>query len=440
MKRVLLLMMLNLLVFIANTVAQTSSGNQEDFNEGQFYFNREEYQDALYFYVKLVEKDSMNANFNFKVGECYLNIPGKEHLAVPYFEKSILKLVPKKKYNKKDFNEKNAPLHAYFYLGNAYRMDNQLNKALDCYAKFLSSPYFYGNYNQEVVEQEMKSCQRAKIIQDAPLDLEKVNLGPAINSIFSEEMPVVSGDGNTLVFIRHLKFYDAVFYSVKSTAGWKESVNIDPEIVSDGDLYPSGLSFDGSKLLLIKKNPDNSSIYISYLRNAVWTKAVPLQDKINTLGDETFASFGPREESIYLSSNRPAGKGDYNIYVSRQSAKGLWGKPKNIGKPINTEYDEQDPIVCDNGGVLFFCSKGQYNMGGYDIFYSILKNGKWTLPVNIGYPINDTRDNMIFYPTNECKQGYMAITDSTGYGESDIYMVTIKTKSVINIENSTIDK
>jgi hypothetical protein len=434
MKRVLLFMLINLFGLIANSSGQSNPASREDFDEGQFFFNRGEYQDALYFYLKLVKQDSLNANFNFKVGQCYLNLPGKEHLAVPYFERSIQKVVPKNKYDQKEFSEINAPLHAYFYLGNAYRMDNQLNKALDCYTKFLNLPYFWGNYNQEVVDEEIKSCQRAKIIQDAPLDLEKTNLGPAVNTSFSEEMPVISGDGNTLVFLRHLKFYDAVFYTVKSQNQWKEAVNIDPQIVSDGEFYPSGLSFDGTKLLLIRKNTNNNSIFLSSLNGDLWSKAVQVDGKINSLGDETFASFGPNGKSIYLSSNRPGGKGDYNIYVSDLSSNGLWGKPKKLGKPVNTKFDEQDPILSCNGNVLFFSSKGQYNMGGYDIFYSILKDGNWSLPVNLGYPINDTRDNMLFYPAELCNQGYMAISDSSGYGESDIYLVTIKTKSVLNIE------
>jgi tetratricopeptide (TPR) repeat protein len=425
---------------MTNIIGQSAPENHEDFDEGQFFFNRDEYQDALFFYLKLIEHDSMNANFNFKIGECYLNLPGKEYLAVPFFEKSIFNLVPKKKYNKKDINERNAPLHALFYLGNAYRMDNQLNKALDCYAKFMDSPYFWGNYNQDVVEQEIKSCERAKVIQDAPIDLEKINLGPAINSTFSEEMPVVSGDGNTLVFLRHLKFYNAVFYSVKVNNAWREAVNINPEILSDGDFYATGLSFDGSKLLLIKKDSDNSEIYISYLKNDVWSKAALLENKINSSHNVTFGSFGPNEKSIYLSGNRSGGRGDFDIYVSKITSNGSWGRPKALGKPINTKFDEQNPILCSKGEVLFFTSKGQFSMGGYDIFYSYLSEGKWSLPVNIGYPINDTRDNMLFYPTEQCRKGYMAINDSTGYGESDIYLVTIKSKSVLNLEKINGDK
>jgi tetratricopeptide (TPR) repeat protein len=440
MRKVLLLIIINLLGLAVYINGQSYPESLEDFNEGQFFFNRGEYQDAVFFYLKLVNYDSLNANFNFKVGECYLNIPGKEHLAIPYFERSLKNLVPKKKYNKRDFNERNAPLHACFYLGNAYRMAGQLNKALDCYSKFLDSPYFWGNYNQDIVEQEIKSCERAKIIQDAPLEIEKINLGPNINTGFTEELPVISGDGNTLVFMRNLKFYDAVFYSTKNTDGWKEAININPQILSDGEFYPTGLSSDGRQLLLIKKEDDSREIYISYLQGDTWTKAVPLGNKINSNSNASFASFGPDCKSIYLSSVHSGSKNGYDIFVSYLSSKGEWGRPKNIGKPINTDFDEQNPIVCNKGQVLFFCSKGHYNMGGYDIFYSNFVNGIWSLPVNIGYPINDTRDNFLYYPTEECKSGYIALNDSTGFGLSDIYYIKIKSNSVLNFQKDIDDK
>lgn len=436
MKKVLFISLINVFGLMGGFIfGQSHPASQDDFNEGQFFFSHGDYNEAVYFYLRLVHDDSLNANFNFKVGECYLNIAGKEPQAVPYFERSVQKLVPKKKYSKRDFNERNAPLHALYYLGNAYRMSDQLNKALDCYNKFMGSPYFWGNYNQDIVEQEIKSCEQAKIIQDAPLDMDKIHLPKTINSDYIEEMPVVSGDGNSLVFLRHLKFYNAVFYSVKISGEWSEAVNINPQIVSDGEFYATGLSFDGTQMLLIKSDPENSDIYISNLKDNFWSKAAILGNKINSIGNESFASFGPDGKSIYLSSDRSGGKGGYDIYVSDLTSSGEWGRPKNLGKVINTEFDEQNPIVCNNGQILIFSSKGHYSMGGYDIFYSLLKDGKWTAPINIGYPINDTRDNLLFYPTQQCREGYMALYDTAGFGESDIYFIRIKSKSVLNNEN-----
>lgn len=415
--------------------SQRSVADLEDFQEGQYFFEREDYEDAVGFYIRLLEKDSLQANFNFKVGECYLNIPGKEHLAVKYLERASKKVVPKKEYDKNNFNERKAPLHAYFYLGNAYRMANKLDKALEMYNKFLDSPYFWGNYNQNVVEKEIKSCERAKIIQDAPVQFIEINTIDNINSDFIETNPVISGDGKTMVFLRQLKFYNAVFYTVANANGWGTPVNINPEILSDGEFYPTGLSFKGDQLLLVKKEAEDNDIYISKLVDGKWTTAIELGNNINSISDESFASFGPENKSIYLSSNRRGGHGGYDIYISKMTSDSGWSNPKNLGKTINSEYDEQNPVFCPENQSLYFCSNGHYNMGGYDIFYCNLSDEKWSQPINMGYPINSTRDNTWFYPTGNGREGYCILSDPDGSSQGDISYIKITSESILNYED-----
>jgi len=425
----------------SSVISQTREELLEYFEEAQYFFNRGDFEDAVYFFLKLVEADSLNANYNFKLGESYLNIPGKEHKAIPYFETSLRNVVPKKSYKKRSIDETAAPLHVYFYLGNAYRMNNRLDKALESYMKFIDSPFFYGNYNQNVVDREIKSCERAKIIQDAPLAYEKINLGIAINSDFYEEKPVVSGDGNTLVFIRRLKFYDAIFFSVKVNNEWQTAQNINPQILSDGEYYPTGLSSDGRSLLLIKKEEDSHDVYISFFDGTVWSKAERLGNRINSLFNEIHAGFGADDHILYITSNRKGGKGGYDIYSSRQNANGEWSKPKNLGRQINTEFDERDACYCTDQNVLFFSSQGHYTMGGYDIFYSKKIEKKWQIPLNLGYPINNTRDNLFYSPVKDnCREGYYSMVEEDGLGEADLYLIQITSKNTLNFSESGTDE
>lgn len=407
------------------TYGQEITNPQELFDEGQYFFQREDYSEALYFFKQLTKKVPGNANYNFKVGECYLNIPGQEYLAVKYFEVAVEKIKPKKEYKARDFNEDSAPLHAYFYLGNAYRMDGQLDQALKAYNRFIDSPYFINNYNLNVVEIEMFSCERAKIIQDTPIEMQKKKLDGQFNSEFSEFHAVKSTDGKSMVFIRGLKFYDAIFYSVKTEEGWSKPLNINEEIVSDGDYYPTGLNKDGTKLLLVREKDLNSDIYISELKNGKWTPAEKLQGKINTAVQETFASFGNSDNEIYFISDRQGGKGGKDIFLSQLNDKGQWDKPKNLGKVVNTELDEETAVICEDGNTLFFSSKGHFNMGGYDIFYTYKENGKWVNPRNIGYPLNTTRDDLFYIVNNTCKTGLYSVIDRET-GVADIYEITVQ--------------
>ena len=400
---------------------------KELFEDAEYFFWSEDYQEALYYYLKLINQDPDNANFNFKTGVCYLNLPGKEPQGIPYFEKATQNLTEKKEYKRKSFTERRAPLHALFYLGNAYRINNELDKALETYDKFVSSPWYEGEYNITVVENEIESTERAKIIKDSPTSISQHNVGAPVNSELAEFNPVLSADGNTLVFMRSLKFYDAIFFTTFQNGAWIKPVNIGPMVGSDGDMYPTGLSADGKSLLLIKKQNNNDDIYISEYNGATWNKAIPVSDKINTRGNEIHASFSDDGLKIFYSSDRRRGEGGFDIWVSEKGAT-EWKKPKNLGETINTEFDETTPFTVNNGQTIYFSSKGHYNMGGFDIFYSNVENKEWKTPVNIGYPINTTGDNQFFVPLEKGKKAWMSLKKNGGMGNEDIYSIDIHSK------------
>lgn len=398
---------------------------KEFFEEGEYFFNRNDFKEAVYYFLKLMDYQPDNASFNFKIGECYLNIPGQETLAIPYLEKAIKHLTEKNKYKKRSFDETNAPLHALFYLGNAYRIDNQLDKALKAYNTFVLSPFYAGNYNVTIVENEIKSCERAKIIEDNPVRIIEIHLPENINTSASELYPVVSFDEKRLVFVRRLKFYDAIFFSLRENDIWADPVNITPDIGSDGDFYPVSLSKTGGELYLVRRLENSSDIYVSYYKDNRWTKAEKLGKHINSSANEIAASISGDGSLLFFASDRKSGKGGYDLFVARKTASGEWGKAKNLGKTINTPFDETSPVVVKNGKVLFFSSKGHFNMGGFDIFYSIRENNKWTTPVNIGSPVNNTGDNEFYYVVSDGKAGYMSRFPENETSE-DIYKLLIQ--------------
>lgn len=419
--------LLTLVLLFASLISysQEISDPKELYEEAQYFFQREDYKEALYFYKRLIQKTPDNANFNFKVGECYLNIAGQEYLAVSYLKKAVLSIEAKNEYKSYDYNEENAPLHSYFFLGNAFRAAGELDSALTWYAKYIDSPYFHYNYNLGVVEAEVKSCERAKIIQDTPVKIAKSAIDPDINTDYSEFNPLRSKDGNSLIFMRGLKFYDAIFYSVKKEGVWSKPININPDVVSDGDYYPTGVNSDGTKMLLTREADLNADIYISYLKGGSWTKAERLRGKINSAVFETYATFGASDDIIYLVSDRQGGPGGKDIFYSTLGAKDKWSRPKSIGKVINSKEDEDTPVICDDGKTLFFSSESHYNMGRYDVFYSFYEDNTWSIPRNIGSPVNTTRDDVFYIVDETCLSALFSIIDpETGY--SDIYSIKLE--------------
>jgi hypothetical protein len=396
------------------------------FNEGQYFLNRKDYREAAFYFTQVVDAMPDNANFNFKLGECFMNIPGSEAKAIPCFEKAILHIEGKKQYDRKDFAEANSPLHAYFYLGNVYRMNNRLDDALKAYNTFINSPFYYGNYNETIVENEIKSCERAKIIQDNPVGLEEQALDTVINTDASEIYPVVTGDEGTLVFVRKLKFYDAIFLTTRQDGTWSSLQNLNPVIGSDGDFYPTCLSANGNELYFVKTGI-NSDIWVSVRNDAGWTKAVKLNKHVNTKGDETSAWISADGKTLYFASSRKRSIGGRDIYFVRRDNSGQWGRAHNLGKVINTPFDEDNPCLTNNDLTLFFSSKGHYSMGGYDIFYSTCDDHNWSEPVNLGFPVNNTSDNLGFIALKGGKTGYYSkINPHDPLRESDVFHVTFK--------------
>jgi hypothetical protein len=77
------------------------------------------------------------------------------------------------------------------------------------------------------------------------------------------------------------------------------------------------------------------------------------------------------------------------------NGKNLWMEPVNLGNIINTDGDEMSPFIHFDGRTLYFASDGRVGMGGFDIYMTRMKDdSSWTVPQNLGYPINTYNDEM----------------------------------------------
>lgn len=392
--------------------------------DGDFFFLDEDYQEAIFYYLRLVDTDWMNENIQYKMGICYLNIPGEEYKAIPFLEKAIENTTGK--YRERFSDETRAPAHAYFYLARAYQYNNELDKALDMYNRFKALPEFEGNYNVGMVDAEIEACEKAKIIQDIPISIDYQNIGSPVNTERDNNFPVVSRDETFLVFVSELAFYDGVFTSRKIGGEWTEPENITPQIESDGDVVPTGLSADGKEIYLVKGEENDRDVYVSRLENGFWSKMERLNDNVNSNRAESHASISTDGKTLYFTSNRRGGVGGMDIWKSEKIPGGDWGPAVNLGPGINSEYDEECPFLTGNDTLLVFSSRGHYNMGNFDIFYSKkLDDGSWSVPTNIGFPLNTTGDDYFYAPAGGMNQGYMAKKLPEGAGGMDIYRYEI---------------
>ncbi len=416
----------NVLLFtiFISVLSQTQNELKEMFLEAESYFLFEEYKDALPLYQKILLAEPENYNVSYKIGICYLNDPYQKEKSIPYLEEAVLHT--RSDYRENSFREKQTPPEAYYYLGNAYRINNRLEEAIKTYRKFknILDPAIY---DSDLVDKQIQSCRAAIRMKANPNYIVKENLGEEINSRFAEINPLVSGDESTLVFTKKLQFYDAVFYSRKENDNWSYPINLTPYFELDGNSYCTGLSWDGTEIFVYRSDGFDGNIYYSARTGDNWSRLEKLNDHINTKYWESHASLSPDGKTLYFTSNRKGGYGGLDVYQSKRSEKTDWGNPVNLGPVVNSEYNENTPFVTGDGKTLYFSSQGHYNMGGYDIFYTtLLSNGRWARPLNAGYPVNSTDDDLFFVPVKNGEYAYYSMFDySEGYGLDDIYRFEI---------------
>lgn len=402
---------------------------KETFLEAEYYVLYEDYKEALTLYLDLYNNGYNNAYINHRIGECYLQIPGQKQKSITFLEEACKKLSFTIKEG--SIKETKAPMRTLFYLAIAYQTDNQLDKAIKTFNEFKDRLAEENIYTTDYIERQIEACETAKKLMNTPIDVVEENIGSSINDNFSNVRPVISEDENHLIYISKKKFYDAIYYCFKENGQWTTPINITPDLKSDGDYYPCYLSCDGTTLLLYRDQNFNKDIYISHFKNNKWSIPEKLNRHINSRYQETFASITKDKKTIYFVSDRKGGNGGTDIYRSKfDEDKQDWGKAENLGSVINTPLDEENPIVCGEKNILYFSSQGHINMGGFDIFTSHYLYNNWAKPTNLGYPINNTDDNISFFPIKNGKYFYVSKFDSNGFGQEDIVRLNILSSNI----------
>lgn len=129
---------------------------------------------------------------------------------------------------------------------------------------------------------------------------------------------------------------------------------------------------------------------------------------------------------IYYTSDRLGGFGGKDIYYSILKD-GKWTKPKNTGKVINTPGDEKFPFVHDDG-TLYFSSNGHQGLGGLDIYRAIKNDsGRVTNILNLGLPFNSSSDDFGYFLDSNYYKGFISSDRINGKGSDDIYAFEYET-------------
>ncbi len=419
----LILQLITFVILPSAASSQSASEMRNIFSQAESYYLFEEYELANQLYILLETPDNMN--IKYKIGVCYLNIPGEKEKSIPYLEAAVKTA----SYDAKpeSFKEMRAPLDALFFLAKAYMINNELEKALNTFQTFnklaRETKTKGGMQNLEYTDQQIQACKNAIQFQENPVMFSKTSLGDNFTQGSINDNAAVSFDGNTIVYTERRGIVNVIFYSRKERGIWQPPIEITAEINAGEDCSSCSLNKDGTELFLYKIDNFDGAIYSSNYVNGAWTPIKKLNRNINTKFYESHAAISYDGKKLYFTSNRDGGQGNLDIYVSEKDETGDWGPAENLGAAINTPYMEDTPFITQNDSVLYFSSEGHNSMGGYDNFKSQKIGSVWKTPSNLGFPINSTDDDKFYQPVNNGRNAYYTLT--TDYKKRDIFYLGI---------------
>lgn len=259
-----------------------------------------------------------------------------------------------------------------------------------------------------------------------------VNLGDSVNSAVSEYYPALTIDNSQLIFTRRVRNYNEDFYETRQENGkWSAARGLTGQINSNLNEGAQSISQDGEWLVFTGCNfPDgygSCDLYISYLTPQGWSEPENLGNKINTDAWESAPSLSPDKRDLYFASRRPDGYGGADIWVSHRLANGRWSDPENLGPEINTSGDESCPFIHADNQSLYFVSNGLTGYGGDDLFVARKgPKGSFSLPKNLGYPINTIENEGSLVITADGSTAYYASDRADSRGGLDLYTFTLR--------------
>ncbi|MBE0662012.1 MAG: PD40 domain-containing protein [Bacteroidales bacterium] len=382
-------------------------------------YTKRDFCQALISVSKALRSDNKFIEAYLLAGDISLEMKDQSS-AITYYEKAI------------NLNPSHFP-PANYILGNLYYNTSQYDKAL-------SSFKYYAGFRLSadeklLVQKRIELAEQALELKSRPVLFEPVNLCHNINTENDEYVNAISADGQSLIFTvrtpnqepRSLKQFREEFYvSQLENYNWQKAKPlrfITANSVSEGAL---ALSYDNKFIFFTScHQPDgfgSCDLYYSKRQGDLWSEPQNLGPIINSSSWESQPSLSSDGRTLYFASSRPGGFGGSDIWKSVLQTDGTWSRPENLGDVINTAEDEMSPYIHADGQTLYFSSKGHPGLGGADLFISRLQPTlSWSEPMNLGYPINTTSDEINIIIDPQGMHGYISSSLPQGKGGYDIY-------------------
>jgi OmpA-OmpF porin, OOP family len=375
------------------------------YQEAAAMIKRVQYPESIEPLKKALERDQNFIEAWQALGLCYSKINEMEE-AIKCYEKPIAI----------DLNSRRVP-RSYFALADLYFITENYQKALD-YANLYIEKRQNDTQNIRTLETIIQNSKYVLQATKNPLPYNIKPLSGKANYFQKQYFPVLTVDQRSLFFTGRTRDENIYISRLDENGEWGLPSPLSNNINTPMNEGACTISADGRTLIFTscqgRAGFGSCDLYISYKSGNDWSVPDNLGIDVNSSSWDVQPTLSADGRTLYFVSDRPGGRGGKDIWKTFKDEKDLWVSPVNLGASINTPFDEISPFIHVNGESLYFSSKGHPGMGGYDIFMSELSGDKWSIPRNLGYPLNDHYDQVSLYITSDGLKGYYAIERHEG--------------------------
>ncbi|MBA3681185.1 MAG: OmpA family protein [Bacteroidetes bacterium] len=208
-------------------------------------------------------------------------------------------------------------------------------------------------------------------------------------------------------------YFCDVYTSTIDDTIWQRPVNFGRPV--NTSLHEGASYFTKDGVMLFTRWSDNNKseafIYMARSIEGKFYDAMKLGTNVNLPGYKSQQPFVSTDGTkLFFSSNRPGGKGGFDIWMAPIDGNGFIGEAQNLKEPINTAGDEVTPFLHDLSNTLFFASNGMQGLGGLDIFKSSLNvdDSVYMYPINLNSPVNSSKDDAYYIMDRLGEKGFFS--------------------------------
>jgi OmpA-OmpF porin, OOP family len=407
----------------------------ELYNEADNYRVRGQNTQAMRLLNEAISKDKKFVEAYHRLGLVYMAVKDYE-TAIKHFDKGLglTKDAKKQKVFWFELGE------SYFTLGNYEKSEEYINAFLKA-EQFNKQRIDYARKLQRNIEFAKANGEKAELYKQK-------KLSDTVNAFVLQYFPVLTADQQELIFTRRLgagpnEDEDLVISTKTDNGRWDIPKSLSDKINSQLNEGTCTISADGRKLIFTscagRDVFGSCDLFETKKVGDQWSEPRNLGAGVNSAEWESQPSLSADGRTLYFVSDRRGGLGRRDIWMSTLNEKGQWTKAKNIGKPINTVYDEISPFIHVNNRAFYFASNGLTGFGGYDIFFTERDTAnQWTTPTNVGSPINTHEDQFSLFITADGKKGYYSHEEArpAGYSASFIYEIEIPESQQVKFKSN----